>query len=268
MHPVLFKLGNFIVYSYGLMAAAGVGIAAFLVLRRAKRLGIPEDVLYNLVVMVIVAGILGGRLTHVLAEWSYYRKHLIEVLFLRQGGLAIQGAVLFGLVSGVWYLRAKKVPALPVTDVFFLYLPVGQAVGRLGCLLNGCCYGKPAEIPFAVQFPFLPYRVHPTQVYDALANLSLFFVLSLFAKTEQKSGVVTGWYFVLYGFSRWVLDNFRGDLLPRFLGFYTTQWYAMFFTFLGIGLLLKRSFHGYSGSKVRGFFGGNSGKDSQGCPED
>ena len=239
MHPVLLRIGSFTVYTYGLLVAAGMGVTFFLALRQARKLGISEQALYNLSFLAIMTGLLGARLVHVASEWSYYRSHLAEVFFLRRGGLAFQGGLLFSLAFGTWYLRCRKITILPVLDIFFLYVPVGHAIGRLGCFFNGCCYGKISSLPWAIKFPALSARVHPTQIYYLAADLALFFLLRFFSKEQMKPGELTAWYFILYGFIRSLLDNLRGDLLPGFLGLYTTQWYSILFTIGGVILLIK-----------------------------
>ncbi len=239
MHPVLLRIGSFTIYTYGLLVAVGIAVVFFLALRRTKRLKYPsEQIIYNLAFTAIIAGLIGARTIHVAAEWGYYRNHLTEIFLLRRGGLAIQGGILFGLVFGTWYLYLTKTSPLPVLDSFFLYLPVGQAIGRLGCFFNGCCYGRPSSLPWAIKFPFLEARVHPTELYYLAAHLGLFFVLNLFSQEENiQKGELTAWYFILYGFIRSLLDNFRGDLLPGFLGLYATQWYAILFTIFGAIML-------------------------------
>ena len=239
MHPILFKIGGFAVYTYGLFVAGGIAIAFFLGLRRSRKLGIPEQIIYNLIFLAVLVGILGARLIHVTAEWSYYQHHFWEIFMLRQGGLAIQGGLLCGLVGGIWYLRRNKIAVLSTLDAFLLYLPLGQAIGRLGCFFNGCCYGKPSTLPWAINFPFLTYRVHPTEIYYVLADAALFLILYIFSRTETKPGELTAWYLIFYGFIRSAVDSLRGDLLPGFLGLYTTQWYAVLFVVIG-GVTLFR----------------------------
>jgi len=239
MHPILFEIGGFAVYTYGLFVAGGIAIAFLLGLRRSRKLGIPEQIIYNLIFLSILVGILGARLIHVTAEWSYYQRHFWEIFLLRRGGLAIQGGLLFGLAGGVWYLHRKKIIVRPVLDNFLLYLPLGQAIGRLGCFFNGCCYGKVSNLPWAVSFPFLPYRVHPTEIYYVLSDTTLFLILYIFSRTKAKPGELTAWYLIFYGFIRSAVDSLRGDLLPGFLGLYTTQWYAVVFALIG-GITLVR----------------------------
>lgn len=240
MHPILFEIGGFAVYTYGLFVAGGIAIAFLLGLRRSRRLGIPEQIIYNLIFLSILIGIIGARFIHVTAEWSYYQRHFWEIFLLRRGGLAIQGGLLFGLAGGVWYLHRKKIIVRPVLDSFLLYLPLGQAIGRLGCFFNGCCYGKASNLPWAVNFPFLTYRVHPTEIYYVLADVTIFLILYIFSRTETKPGELTAWYLIFYGFTRSAIDSLRGDLLPGFLGLYTTQWYAVVFAIIG-GIVLVRS---------------------------
>ena len=239
MHPILFKIEGLTIYTYGLFVAGGIAISFFLGLRRSRRLDIPEQIIYNLIFLAILVGIIGARLIHITAGWSYYQRHFWEIFMLRRGGLAIQGGLLFGLASGVWYLRRKKIAVRPTIDTFFLYLPLGQAIGRLGCFFNGCCYGKPSTLPWAINFPFLTYRVHPTEIYYVLSDATLFLILYIFSRTETKPGELTAWYLIFYGFTRSAIDNLRGDLPPGFLGLYTTQWYAVVFALIGIITLIR-----------------------------
>jgi phosphatidylglycerol:prolipoprotein diacylglycerol transferase len=239
MHPILFEIDGFAIYTYGLFVAGGIAIAFLLGLHRSRKLGIPEQIIYNLIFLAILVGIIGARLIHVTAEWSYYQHHFWEIFLLRRGGLAIQGGLLFGLAGGIWYLRRKKIIVRPVLDNFLLYLPLGQAIGRLGCFFNGCCYGKASNLPWALNFPFMTYRVHPTEIYYVLADVTLFLVLYIFSRTKTKPGELTAWYLIFYGFIRLSIDSLRGDLLTGFLGLYTTQWYAVVFVLIGGITLIK-----------------------------
>ncbi|HNQ35488.1 MAG TPA: prolipoprotein diacylglyceryl transferase [bacterium] len=248
MHPILLKLGAFPIYTYGVMAALGVGLSAWLGIRRAVRSGLSEDLVYNFVFITIISGLLGARLVHVAAEWVYYRNHLLEIFLIRRGGLAVQGALLAGMATANFYLARLRLPARTVLDHFFVYLPLGQAIGRLGCFFNGCCYGMDTRLPWGLHFPGLSETVHPTQLYYLLADLLLLAFLVRLGRNRTPGGTITAAYLVGFGLIRCLLDPLRGDLLPAFLGLYATQWYGILFILIGLVVYLTRSRESEPGS--------------------
>ena len=239
MHPILFKIGNFSIYTYGLFVSLGIFTAASLILRNGRRKGIRSNSLLDLFIVVILSGILGGRIVHILVYLPYYLRHPVKILLFRQGGLAIQGALIFGLAGAVIYLFRKRetLPPLKTLDIISLYMPVGHAIGRIGCFLNGCCYGNASSLPWAVKFPLLQGPVHPTQIYYLLSNLIIFLILSLFYR-HKKDGEVICLYFFLYSVSRYNIDFLRGDLSPSFIPLYSTQVFALILALISAAFLL------------------------------
>ncbi|MQY61195.1 prolipoprotein diacylglyceryl transferase [bacterium] len=231
MHPILFKIGNFAVYSYGMVIAFSIFLTSFLVLRHGRKEGLSEETLLNIIFLIIVSGLFGARLLHILVHFSYYFRHPLEVIAIRHGGMAVQGGVIFGLTAGILFLRRTNLPTLRVLDLLALYFPLGQAIGRLGCFLNGCCYGKETNFFLSVRFPFDNVSRHPTQIYYCLSNLFIFLVLFFLWKGKRKNGSILLIYFMLYSISRYGIDFFRGNLEPLFLSLYPTQ-VISFFIFL------------------------------------
>lgn len=242
MHPILFQLGGFTVYTYGLMVAIGVAAGAWLASREARRAGLPEPVIQGFIFLIIVAGLVGGRIGYVATYWFYYRHHLLEIFMIRRGGLSIQGGVIAAAAAGAYYLLYRRLPLLPVFDIFFLYLPLGLAFGRLGCFFNGCCAGRPAAGPTGVIFPGAEGPVHPTQLYYVLAHLVAFSLLFFVFRREfrQRPGRLTGWFLILDGAGRFYIDRLRGEMSPGLLGLYVTQSWALAFVLTGALLLLLR----------------------------
>ena len=152
---------------------------------------------------------------------------------IRNGGLAIQGGILFGLLGLIFASRKSGVNALKIMDIIALYVPLGQAIGRIGCFLHGCCHGRYSNHWFSVKFPFLDRSVHPTQIYYFLGDLAIFSILYLFSKDKQKDGEITAWYFIFFGSLRYWIDHFRGDLIPGTMGFYPTQLYGIICFLIG-----------------------------------
>ena len=162
MIPVIFSLGPVHVYSYGLMLAVAVTVCAFLLKKDAAALNIPGDTLYDLVFWAVAGGLLGARIFFVTLNWDFFSGQPGEIFMIQNGGLAFQGGLLFGSAAAVIYLRLKKLPFWATTDLLAPYLALGQAIGRVGCFLNGCCYGRPFN--HGIFFPVHQDYLHPTQL--------------------------------------------------------------------------------------------------------
>jgi len=238
MHPILFKIGNFAVYSYGVIIAFSIFLVSFLILRRGGKEGFNEETLLNVVFLIVVSGLFGARLLHVLVHFSYYFRHPLEIIAIRHGGMAVQGGVIFGLTAGILFLRRTKLPTLKILDLLALYLPLGQAIGRIGCFLNGCCYGKETNFFLSIKFPFDNISRHPTQIYYCLSNLFIFLILFFLWKGKRKNGSILLIYFMLYSISRYGIDFLRGNLEPGSLSLYPTQVISFFIFLIAGGLFV------------------------------
>ena len=182
MYPVLFRLGPLEIRSYGVMLAAAFAAGTYFALWRARRFGVPREVVGNLVVWVMASGVLGARLFYAAFHWGEFRGHPWDVINPFQGGrigiagLTLYGGLLLAVVVGILYLREKKVQIWRAADVVAPSVGLGIFFARIGCFLNGCCFGRPAELPWAMTFPsgspagyvFPDIRLHPTQLYSSL----------------------------------------------------------------------------------------------------
>ena len=220
MNPVLFKIFIIPVYSYGFMMAVAFFVCLMLILRRSRALGIDPQQILDLSLYVIIAGILGARLLYIILDWRYYLQHPLEIFWLNKGGLVFYGGLVGALLAGYLMLKKRNLPVLPIADLFFVYIPLGHAIGRIGCFLNGCCYGRPAEVVWAARFPaysmvaqrFGVYNlVHPVQIYSSFINLVIFIILSLRMKYKKYDGQIILDYLVLYGTARFFMEYFRAD---------------------------------------------------------
>ena len=135
---------------------------------------------------------------------------------IQHGGLSWQGGLIVGGLSGFWFVRRNKLDLLKMLDLTAPYLALGQAIGRIGCFLNGCCYGK--EVSWGVYFPSLGERVHPTQIYDAVGLLIVFFVLKWFQQRAKVKGKVFVLYLMLAVSLRFMIEFVRGDHSETYLG--------------------------------------------------
>ena len=233
MHPVFIKIGNFVIYWYGVMVAVGVFLSSFLFSKYATKCGYSQKVISEIVFWIVIIGIIGGRLFHIIAHFSYYHRHPFEILRIRNGGLSVQGAIFSSLLFLVLYLKIKRMGVMKMLDMLAVFVPLGQAIGRIGCFLNGCCYGKPTNFFLGVKFPFLEEKVHPTQLYYTFLYFLLFFGLYNFTKKERKDGEIVAVYLLSFGLIRYLVDFLRGDLLPTIFGLTLTQLLGIFTFMVG-----------------------------------
>lgn len=262
MHPVLyqFQIGQFqlAIYSYGAMLALAFLLGIWVAGRRAPSRGMNPQLIVDLSLWVLVLSIIGARVLYVSTNWEYYRFHLWEILMVQKGGLVFYGGLIIGILTVVAFTRLKQMSFWQVADVMTPSIALGQAIGRIGCFLNGCCYGKLTSVAWGVQFPeqspasqqFGPLHVvHPTQLYSTGANLLLFFFL-LWIDPRRKFDGQTFWIYVLcYGIARFGLEFFRGDNQPIF-GFLTlSQTISIFLFILAVAMLafLAKRTRGHAG---------------------
>jgi len=211
MHPILFQWGFLRVYSYGFFVALGVLAATLLLVKKVEKQGRSPQFVIDLVILMVVAGIIGARLVYVfLYEPGYYLAHPLQILMLSQGGLAFYGALLFGLLAGYLYLRKIGVPFLAFLDLAAPAVALGYSFARIGCFLNGCCYGIPTTLPWGVVFPVVDdLPRHPTQLYSLLSGLIIFIILELCSRRIRFRGQTFSLFLILYGLSRSVVELFR-----------------------------------------------------------
>ncbi len=225
MHPECIRIGNFVIYWYGIFIAAAVLVCSLLFQRRAVAAGFSRETASEVVFWSVIVGILGGRIGHVLSHLPYYARHLVEIVQIRNGGLSVQGAIVAVLLFLSAYTAARRLPLLLLLDEIALVTPLGQAIGRIGCFLNGCCYGRVSDAPWAISLPALGtgHRVHPTELYYSGLDLVLFVFLLILSKMKTRDGELFGFYLLLFGLLRYGLDGLRGDLLPTKFGITMTQ---------------------------------------------
>ena len=209
MHPILFQFGPFTVFSYGFMFALAVMTGTWLLSRDAARQGIKSEIIFDLIFWFVLIGILGARIYYVILFPEPFLVNPWEFFMLQHGGLAFQGSIIPATLVVLWYLRKKNLPVLPMLDLMAPYLALAQAIGRIGCFLNGCCYGRP--VWWGLYFPVHEARLHPTQIYDTVELLIVFLILRKIQETSRIPGAVFAWYLILAGIQRFINEFFRGD---------------------------------------------------------
>jgi phosphatidylglycerol:prolipoprotein diacylglycerol transferase len=223
VHPILIHAGVFTVYSYGVLVATGVLLSLWYARVQAPRAGIDPDQVWNLGIYMVLSAIVIAKVWYVLSDLGYYRDHPGDIFgwsTLQSGGTfygGVVGAVGFALV----YMWVQKIPALPLFDTYAFALPLGHSIGRVGCFMAGCCYGKPTTLPWGVTFTSeaaerlvgtpLDIPLHPTQLYEATVELLNFLILIWLGRRQTFRGQIIGTYLLLYGVERGTIEFFRGD---------------------------------------------------------
>ena len=218
MHPIIYKIGPLTIYSYGVMLAAAVFLCTFLLQKESKKtsLNLSADGIFDLVFWVVVSGIIGSRIFFIFLNFSDFAENPLEIFMVQHGGLAWQGGLIAGSLTLIFLLKKKRLPIWEALDVLAPYAALGQAIGRIGCFLNGCCYGR--EVWWGIYFPVHQARLHPTQLYDALGLLFIFVLLKKFQTFKKRHGEITLLYFLLAAGLRFTVEFFRADHAIVFLG--------------------------------------------------
>ena len=234
MHPILFHLGPITVRSYGVLIVAGFMIGLWRALRlcaRRQQTEPPEsprrihpDVIFDIGFFGLLIGLIGARLVFVLLDWSDFAGHPLEALKVWAGGLSLHGGMLFGILFLIWAcLKWKKVSLLAAGDICAVSWALAYSVGRIGCLLNGCCYGGVCDLPWAVRFPderhpgLLTPPSHPVQLYASLINLGFFFLLARWERRSRRDGELFWAYIGLYGLYRYAMEFFRAGATSTYV---------------------------------------------------
>lgn len=235
MHRIIIDLGRFEIASYGLMVAIGMLIGVWIAAMRAKKLGEPPTLILDLTVWVVISGIIGARFFYVFIEgWKEVISRpigetLIYFLKIRQGGLSFLGAIAFGVPVGLTYLWKKNANLWKVSDIMAPSIALGEAFARIGCFLNGCCFGKPCspDAFYAVEFPVgsIPHdhyqeviSLFPTQLINSINAFTIFIILSVVLRYKKFDGQVFWLFTFLYSITRFLVDFMRGDSSDTFFG--------------------------------------------------
>ncbi len=215
MFPVLFQVGNFAFYSYGILLSLAFLIGTGAVITKGKREGINPEGLLDLIIVIFISASAGSRIAYVLL-WQKERflQNPLILLDFRSGGLAFHGGFLAAIILGVAYTKYSRLPTGKLADIIAPYVALGYAITRVGCLLNGCCFGKIAHIPWALPVSSIDnFLRHPTQLYGVIGGLIIFLILKAL---EKKGPLFPGFLMVslvgLYSIYRFILEFFREEV--------------------------------------------------------
>ncbi len=220
MFPVLFHVGTFAVHTYGVVLMLAFLAALARTYQAAKRLhdpSIPPDNILDAGIWMIIIGTVGARLLFVLVDWSSYRHapdFPLNTLQVWHGGLSFHGGLFGGIGALIGYCLLKRMSILKVADLFAPSVMIAYVIGRLGCLLNGCCYGAPTTMPWGIRFldddtGVLTPPSHPTQLYASLLSLVFFGGLIWLERHRAYYGQVSCWYILLAATERFLMEIWR-----------------------------------------------------------
>ena len=246
VHKVAFHLGSWTVYWYGVLVAAGFLAGLWTASRRGLRDGVPPEKILDAGPWVILAAIVGSRTLHVISYWQtdFASRPISTIFNLREGGLVFYGGLIGSSLATIFYVIWKKLPLWKVADAMAPSVALGAFFGRLGCLTNGCCYGRPTDLPWAIHFPAdhdtKGVGVHPTEIYDSLLNLVLYAGLAWLHRRKKFDGQVFATYLIGYAALRSFVEFFRGDYAPSeyHLGGWVTPGQFVSIGILAAGLVL------------------------------
>jgi len=204
-------------------------VAYFYLFRRLHCIKLDKDTFWNIIFIAFVAALAGSKILYLVLSWSEmgtsFSDRLVYAVKNFRYGFVFLGGAVTAILSLLYYMKKKNLPVLKTADFFVVALPLGHAIGRIGCFLAGCCFGKPTQMPWGVSFThphtlvspqFQGIPLHPTQLYEVAANLILFFLLQHYYKKPHKNGGVLAAYIIGYSAIRFVIEFFRADFRGGF----------------------------------------------------
>lgn len=211
MRPVLVDFGYFRIYSYGLFVALGFVVAVLLAVYRARKEGIDTETMVDIAIYAIIGGVIGARLSYVVYYRDYFSSNPLSAFYLWEGGLTSFGGFIGGGLLATLFVLYRKLDWFRVADSVAYGLPAGIAIGRIGCFLNGCCYGIETNCPLGVVFPASGDGVAhlPAQIFESIYSLVIFAVVAWIASRPHRRGDLFFAFAGLYGFFRFLNEFIR-----------------------------------------------------------
>ena len=235
MFPDLFSIGPFTLHTYGIFVALGFFAGLMVAVKMGKSEGMGPQQVMDMGFIIILAAIIGSRLMYVLMNISHYLERPADIFKIWQGGLVFSGGIICVVLAVGCYARRHRLSMWRVADLWAPAAAIGQGIGRIGCFLAGCCYGKPTDLAWGVVFThphcLAPTNIslHPTQIYSSLSGFLVFLVLILLHPKKKFEGQVLLWFLILHSTSRLAIERFRGDYRGMLPGtqMTTTQFVAI-----------------------------------------
>ena len=226
MHPVLIQIGPLVVRWYGVMIALACFAGMWIALKEAERKGVGKEKIEGFFFYALIGAIIGARLYYLaFSGMEEFWNNPLTIFAVWGGGLAIHGGILGGLLVALLYARKREIPFWKFADTMAPSLILGQAIGRIGCFLNGDAHGYPTTLPWGLVYSpespagqmFPGQSLHPTQLYEMIFNLLIFGLLWKLRKVIKTDGYLFLLYIIMYSVIRIFVEHFRADKLI-FLG--------------------------------------------------
>jgi len=219
--PILVQLGPLTIRWYGLITAAAILVALWLLDRYAREEGLPADDIVSCAVLATAVGYVGARIYEVAFNWDYYGTHWEKIPAVWEGGLAIHGGLIAGIAVGALVAMRRRLPVWRTLDIAAPCIALAQAIGRWGNFFNEEAFGRPTDLPWGLFISSgrrpLQYesveRFHPTFLYESLWDLGVFVVLVAWLRPRwrDRPGGLTFWYIGLYSVGRFAIESLRLD---------------------------------------------------------
>ncbi len=246
MNPILVTIGPLKIYWYSIFILMGILTAYFIIVKEAKRHNISENIIVDLFFVTIPIALIGARIYYCTFEWTNYKDNLIEIFEVWNGGLAIHGGIIAGLVVVYFYTKKKNMNLFKLLDIIVLGLIIGQAIGRWGNFANGEAHGPITSLE---NIAFLPQFIidgmyidgHyyiPTFLYESIWCIIGFIIMFWIRKRDIKIGFLSGFYLIWYGIGRFIIESLRTDSL-MFMGLKIAQIVSILMMILGVILIYK-----------------------------
>lgn len=217
MFPDLFSIGPLTIHTYGLLVAAAFIAALTMTARLARAYSISRQQVMDMAFVGVVWGILGSRILFILFHPSHYWAHPLEMFKVWEGGLVFSGGLVAVAAGMFLYSRHSQISFRRIGDLWVPGVALGQAIGRIGCFMAGCCFGRPLDNPLGVVFTHpdslapLNIPLHPTQLYSAFTGFLIAGILYMLHKRKKFEGQLLIWFFILHSTSRLLVERFRAD---------------------------------------------------------
>jgi phosphatidylglycerol---prolipoprotein diacylglyceryl transferase len=244
MYPVLFQIGSFKLHAWGLLLLVGFLAAVWRATRAAPRYNFDPALVWDCSLLGLFGGVVGGRIAFILQELPHYAKNPAEIFMIWTGGMTSYGGIIGGLAVGIWAAKKRGMNVGDAADIAAVSMPIGYFFGRLGCFLNGCCYGTHCDAPWGITFKdesgLLHERVHPTQLYSMLASVLMYGVLVFLEKRPRRRyrGELLPLFAALYGLYRFIVEFWRAQGSDKSFvsGLSSGQWMSLAAFIIGLGL--------------------------------
>ncbi|MDR1391928.1 MAG: prolipoprotein diacylglyceryl transferase [Clostridiales bacterium] len=244
INNIAFEIMKFKIYWYGIIICFGTLLAIFYGFHECEKKKIKSDDVSNMLLIGMPISIFCARFYYVCFKFEDFKERkFLEIINIREGGIAIYGAIIGAIITGLIYTKIKKIPFLPLLDIFGICLLIGQSIGRWGNFINCEAYGTHTNLPWAMSISgqINANNVHPTFLYESLWNALGILILNLYKKNIKFKGELFCAYMFWYGIGRTFIEEIRADSL-MFFSFKISQVLSIIITLIGLSIILFKRF--------------------------